>query len=120
MRRRSAGSATHWSSPAESFALACQGHLRERRVGDPVPERQTAARVPPDLVREPGDVAPELEAEPRLADAGRARDADEPRDPAVDGRVEEVLEQAQLGVAPDQWGVEARDPLRPGDTGDRA
>ena len=34
--------------------------------------------------------------------------------------MEEVLEQAQLGVAPDQRGLEARDPLRPGDAGDRA
>ncbi len=91
---------------------ALADHLGERPVRDALAEGQAAARVPPDFPGEPVDVVGELEAEARLAHAGRPGDPDQSCDAPVDGRVEEVLEQAQLRVAADEGTVEAGGPLR--------
>ena len=80
-------------------------HLGERPVRDPLAVGQRSAL-------EHGRALERLEELPReaaLADAGLAEDRDEVRAPvAHDARVG-VLEQAELDVAADQRGLEARD-----------
>ena len=91
---------------------AAADHLAERPEADAVAVGGAATVVPPDVLDEPVDVLEELPGQARLADAGRAHDADE-ADAALAGRgVEVVLELAQLLVAPDEGRLER---LRPPD-----
>ena len=57
-------------------------------------------------VHQPVDVVEELAPQPGLADAGRAGDRDQPRSAPLDGAVEQLLEQAQVAVAPDERRLE--------------
>ena len=59
---------------------------------------------------EPIEVLLELPGEPRLADASLADDADEARLPLALGGVEQVLEQAQVVVPPDERRLEPHVP----------
>ena len=82
-------------------------HLAERPERDPLAVRRGAPLVPPDRrPRAPSTYLRNSQARRRLADAGRADDRHEPGAPLAAGRVEEVLEQAQLVVATDERGLE--------------
>ena len=74
----------------------------------------------PDLLDEPVSVLAELPGEPRLADPGRTDDRDEPSPPFPGRRVEEVLDEAQLVVAADEWRFERLRPVASADLGDEA
>ena len=82
-------------------------HLRQRPVGDAFAVGEAAAAVPPDVVGEPVDVLLELPGEARLADPGDADDRDELGLALLGGRVEQLLDQAQLAVAADERRLEA-------------
>ena len=73
-------------------------HLGERPVGDALAVGQAAAGEHGRAL-EPGD---ELAREPALADAGLAVDREQVRAAVADGALERVLEQLELGVAPDE------------------
>ena len=73
-------------------------HLAERPERDPVPVRRGAPVVPPDGLDEAVDVLEELPREAALADSGRADDGDEAWPLLAARRVEEVLEEPQLGL----------------------
>ena len=62
----------------------------------------------------------ELPAQPRLADTGGSGDDDQPRRAAFGGGVEQLLDQAQFGVASEHRRFEAVDALRPTDPGEHA
>ena len=98
-------------------------HLAERPERDPLAVGRAAAVVPPDRLDQPVDVLEELPGQARLADPGRADDADQPR-PALAGRgVVEVLELAELLVATDERRLERLGPADAaalGDDADRA
>ena len=85
---------------------AAADHLAERPERDPLAVGGAPAVVPPDRLDQPVDVLEELPGEPRLADAGRADDADQPRPALAAGGVEQVLELAQLLVAADERRLE--------------
>ena len=87
-------------------AGAAADHLAERPERDALAVGRAAAVVPPDGLDQPVDVLEELPGEARLADAGRPDDADEPRPALAAGRVEQVLELAQLLVAADERRLE--------------
>ena len=82
-------------------------HLAQCPECDPVAVGQAAAAVPEHLVGEAVRVLLELPRQARLADAGDAGDVDEMRAPAL-GRVEQVLQQAQLALPADERWVESR------------
>ena len=63
--------------------------------------------MPVDVLEQAVDVLEELPGEPALADAGLAGDRHEPGASLAGGRVEEVLEQAELVVATDERRLEA-------------
>ena len=91
----------------------CRGgrdHLGDRPERQPVPVGQHAGAVPRHNVEEAVDVLVELPAQPGLADAGHAGHEDESRAFVLDRRVEEVLDQAQLVVAPRPRGLQPVDP----------
>ena len=67
-----------------------------------------AAVVPPDVLDDAVDVLHELPREPALADPAGPDDRHEPRAASRGGRVEQVLEQPQLVVAPDERRLERR------------
>ena len=73
----------------------------------PLAVRGRPTLVPVDVIYDPVDVLLQLPGEPALADPGDPRDRDEPRPSFVVGCVEQVLEQAQLGVAPNERGFQA-------------
>ena len=85
-------------------------HLGQRPEGDALAVGEAAAAVPPDDVGEAVDVLLELPREPRLADAGDADDRGERRPPVVARGVEEVLDEAELAVAPDERRLERARP----------
>ena len=58
--------------------------------------------MPPHALLKPVHVLEELPAEAGLADAGDADDRDEMRPPLVGGRVEQLLDESELAVAPDE------------------
>ena len=87
-------------------------HLGERPVRDAVAVGEAAAAVPPDVLHEAVDVLLELPGQARLADPGHADHGDEARPPVVPGRVEQVLDEPELAVAPDERRLEpGRAPL---------
>ena len=81
-------------------------HLGERPEGDALAVGEAAAAVPPDVVLEAVHVLEVLPAEPRLADSGDADHGDELRAALVGGRVEELLHEPKLAVAPDEGRLE--------------
>src|SRR5207248_54665 len=83
-------------------------HVGERSVGHAFAVRQAAAAVPVDGVGEPVEVLVELPREPRLPDPGDPEDRDEMGGLLVCGSVEEILDEAQLPVAPDERRLETR------------
>ena len=87
-------------------ARAHPHHLRERPEGDTLAVGEAAPAVPPDELLDAVHVLEVLPAETRLADAGDADDGDEVRALLVGGRVEELLHQPKLAVAPDEGRLE--------------
>ena len=76
--------------------------------------------MPVDGVDQAVDVDGELAGEAALADAGLAGDGDEAR-PAVPGRgMKAVLEEAELGLAPDEGRLQAGGPVGPSALGDHS
>ena len=69
--------------------------------------------MPPDRLGEPVDVLEELPRQTRFPDPGEADDREQPRRPLLAGRVQELLEQAQLAVATDERRFQAGRPQRP-------
>ena len=69
--------------------------------------------MPVDGVDQAVDVDGELAGEAALADAGLAGDRDEARPAVPGGGVEAILQEAQLGLAPDEGRLEAGDPVGP-------
>ena len=67
--------------------------------------------VPAHRLDEAVDVLQELPREAALADARRPHDRDEPRPPLASGRVEQLLEQAELVVAADERRLERLRPV---------
>ena len=72
----------------------------------PSPYAGERPRVPPDRLDDPVDVLQELPAEPALADAGGAHDADQADPPLAAGGVEELLQEPKLDVAADERRLE--------------
>src|SRR6185312_6091675 len=77
-------------------------HLAERPERDAFAVGGGAAVVPPDTLDHAVDVLEELPGQPALADPGLASDRDEPGTLLARGRVEQVLEEAELLVATDE------------------
>jgi hypothetical protein len=77
-------------------------HLAKRPEADPLAISWRAPVMEPDGLDESVPVLAELPAEPRLANPGWADDRNEPRSSFADGRVEQVLEEAELLVATDE------------------
>ena len=73
--------------------------------------------MPPHIGGQAVGVLLELPAQPGLAHPGGARYQDQPRDVTVGGRVEQVLDRAQLGVPAGQRRLQAVDPLAPAHRG---
>ena len=67
--------------------------------------------MPPHRLHEPVDVLAELPREAALAEPGRRADRHEPGASLTTGRVEQVLEQAQLVVPADERGLERVRPV---------
>ena len=95
-------------------------HLAQRPERDPLAVRGRAALVPPHPLDDAVDVLEELPCEAALADAGLARDRDEPDALLARRRVEQVLEQPQLRVATDERRLEALVTAPPAALGDDA
>ena len=81
-------------------------HLAEGPERDAVAVGRRAAVVVPHRLDDAVEVLEELPAEPRLADARGADHRHEAGPPLAAGRVEQVLEQAELDVAADERGLE--------------
>ncbi len=82
-------------------------HVRQCPVGDALAVGEAAPAVPVDGLRDAVEVLVELPAETRLADSRDASDRDEVRLLLVRGRVEQLLDLAQLAVAADERCLEA-------------
>ena len=93
-------------------------HLAQGPEADPVAVGRRAAVVPPDGVDQAVDVLQELPGEARLAEARRPDHAHQPGPALPGGRVEQVLEQAQLVVTADERGLEGLGPIPAADLGD--
>ena len=129
IQRRSASSGTHCATASPHLgpgrgvvvgleqAAAAADHLAERPEGDALAVGGDAAVVPVDRLDEAVDVLQELPGQAALADARRPDDRHEAGPPLAGRRVEEVLEQAQLLVAADEWRLEAFAPIAPADLG---
>src|SRR5207247_5971242 len=83
------------------------GHFAGRAVEDALAVGRRAALVPVDVVDQSVDVLEELPREAALARSRLARDRDEPQASLATSRVEEVLQQAKLLVAPHERRLEA-------------
>src|SRR4051812_3328551 len=81
-------------------------HVRQRPVRHAVAVRETPTAMPVDDLLDPVEVLVELPREARLSDARDARYRDELRTALVGGRVEELLDLAELAVAADEWRLE--------------
>ena len=95
-------------------------HLAQGPERDPLAVGRRPALVPPHPLDDAVDVLEELPGEAALADPGLARDRDEPDPLLARRRVEQVLEQPQLGVAPDERRLEALVPATTAALGDDA
>ncbi len=82
-------------------------HVRQRPVGDTLAVGEAAAAVPVHLLDDPVEVLVELPDQPRLAVAGDPDHRHEVCTPIVRAAVEEVLDQLQLAIAPDEGRLEA-------------
>jgi hypothetical protein len=87
-------------------AAAHPQHVRERPVRDALAVGEATPAVPVDGVRDAVEVLVELPAQARLADSGDSGDRDEVSLALVGTRVEEVLDLAELAVAPHEWRLE--------------
>ncbi len=87
-------------------------HLGERPVRHTLAVGKTTAAVPPEEVGEPVDVLLELPGEARLPETRRADDRDELRLALFRRAVEDLLDEAQLPVAPLERRLEADRLLR--------
>ncbi len=85
---------------------AAPDHLAQGPERDALAVRGRPAGVPVDRLHEAVDVVRQLPDEPRLARARGADDRDDPCPPLPAGRVQEVLEEPELGVAPDERRLE--------------
>ena len=92
-------------------------HLAERPEADPVAVCRAPSVMPPGGVDEAIDVLEELPREPSLADPARADDAHQPGPVLATGRMEQLLEQAQLVVAADEWSFQHVRPIATADLG---
>ena len=90
-------------------------HLGQGPEGDALAVGRRPALVPVDVAGQPVDVLEQLPGQPGLADPGNAGDRYESRASLVVGRVEEVLEQAQLAVPTHERRLE---PIAPSPTAD--
>ncbi|HET6877683.1 MAG TPA: hypothetical protein VFH38_09160 [Jatrophihabitans sp.] len=97
---------------------ALPDHLAQSPVRDTFAVGQAAAAVPPHHLGESVDVLLELPAQPRFPDPGRAGDHDQPRAFPVGGRVEQLLDRAELRIATDERRLETIDALRAADPGE--
>ena len=104
-------------SSSSTIPGAAANHLGERPERDAVAVGETAPGVPPDVAGEPVDVLLELPREARLADAADADDRDEVRSAVLGRRVEELLDEPELAVAPDERRLEPRRLSRSADAG---
>ena len=78
-------------------------HLAERPEGDALAVGRAAAVVPQDRFLQPVDVLQEFPRQTRFAYASRADDADQPRPALAIRRVKQLLQQAHLVFAADEW-----------------
>ena len=74
----------------------------------------------PDRLHQAVDVLEELPGEARLADPGRADHRDQAGALLAAGGVEELLQEAQVVVAADEWGLERLGPVAAAAFGDHA
>ena len=81
-------------------------HLAQCPEADALAIRGRAAVVPPDLLDQAIEVLRELPGQAGLADARRPDDRDEAGAPFPAGGVEQVLEQPELVIAPDEGCLE--------------
>ena len=88
-------------------------HLAEGPEGDALAIRRRTSVVPVDVLGHPVEILLELPGQPALADAGRTDDADEPCASFATGRMEQVLQEAQLLVATDEGSLEGIAPVPP-------
>ena len=88
-------------------AGARSNHLAERPERDAFPVGRRATVVPPDAFDDAVDVLEELPGETALADAGLAGDRNQPGAIFASRGMEQVLEQAQLGIAPNERRLQA-------------
>ena len=83
-------------------AAAHPDHVRERPVRDALAVGKAAPTVPPDRVDDPVEVLVELPRQARLADPGDPGHRNEMGPPFRRAAVEELLDQLQLALAPDE------------------
>ena len=81
-------------------------HLAERPERDALAVRGRSPAVPEDRLDDPVEVLRQLPDEPALAGSGHADDGHDPRSSLATGRVEQVLEQAELAVAAEERRLE--------------
>ncbi len=86
--------------------------LGQREVGHALAVGHAPSAVPADELAEPVDVLLELPGQPGLADSGLAVDDQQRGTPGLLSVVEQLLDQPQLAVAPDQGRLEAVGALR--------
>ena len=94
-------------------------HLAERPERDPLAICRAPTLVPPDRLNKAVEVLLEFPGQAGLADPADPGDRHEPGPPLPPGRMEEVLEQAQLVVAADEGGLERLRPPVTADAGRR-
>ena len=83
-------------------AAPAADHLAKGPEADAFAVCRRSAVVPPDVFDEAVDVLQEFPGQPALADAGGPDDGHQPEAAFATGRVEQVLEHAQLVVAADE------------------
>ncbi len=101
-------------------AAAHAHHLAQGPEADPLPVGRGAPVVRPDRLDQPVEVLVELPGEAALADACRTDDRHKAGTAVARGSVEEILQLAQLVVAPDEGGFEALAAVAPADLGHHA
>ena len=101
-------------------AGAAAHHLPERPEGDALAVGRRPTAVPEDVLDEAVDVLLELPGEPALPDARRPRDRHEARASLRADGMDEVLEEAQLDLAPDERRFQALRPSAPTPVADHA
>ena len=87
-------------------AASAAHHLAECPERDPLPVGWRAAAMPVDVLGHPVGELLQLPDQPALADAARAGDRHQPNPPVAADRMEDVLQLAQLLLAPDERRLE--------------